>query len=420
MGSASPMKGQTPSDAQALMRAADEGDAARVSSLLASGAEVNAAAEGGETALMRASAKGHLDVVEVLLDAGGDVHAKSENGFTPLFMAVFFGHAEVARALLARGSDPSEPTHVNTTAEKWARSWGSDEIVRLLDEAAATGARGSSPAGETPDASEWARTQPIFFPPDAEIRPVIPLAEIDDARQFGETPAPAEVGEVESEAVEDARREVSQPVRGERRDAPDETTHVAARPTLATSAHGRPAARANGVRQSRTVPLLALALSLIAGLVAGTYLIKSVRPAATRQPATEALGTAAPLSSVSPEPAPTPFAPAAGEGGAEAKMAARKEAGPTPKPVTREAAASPAPDAESPSRRAAVSDERPVRAARRSVERSTAASPAQSNEAATPKRTRDAERASTGPPKHSLPISAPPPSAGSKKVIQWP
>jgi uncharacterized protein len=418
------MKGQTPSDAQALMRAADEGDAARVRSLLASGAEVNAAAEGGETALMRASAKGHLDVVEVLLDAGGDVHAKSENGFTPLFMAVFFGHAEVARALLARGSDPSEPTHVNTTAEKWARSWGSAEIVRLLDEAAATGARESAHASETPDASERARTQPIFFPPDGEIRPVIPLAEIDDASQAGETTAPAEVVEVESEAGEDARREVSQPevsqpVRGERRDAPDETTHVAARATRATSARSRPA-RAKGVRQSRTVPLLALALSLVAGLVAGTYLIKSVRPTATSQPATESLGTATPLSSVSPEPSPTPFAPAAGDGGAEAKIAARKEAGPAPKPVARESAASPAPDAESPSRRAAVSDERPIKAARRSVERSTAASPAQSNEAASPKRTRDAERASTGPPKHSLPISAPPPSAGSKKVIQWP
>lgn len=417
MSSASPMKGQTPSDAQALMRAADEGDAARVRSLLASGAEVNVAAEGGETALMRASAKGHLDVVEVLLDAGGDVHAKSENGFTPLFMAVFFGHAEVARALLARGSDPSEPTHVNTTAEKWARSWGCAEIVRLLDEAAATRARGSAPAGETPDASEKARTQPIFFPHDGEIRPVVPLAEIGDARQVGETAAPAEVGEAESEPGEDARREVSQPVGGERRDGPDETTHVAARPTRATSAHSRPAAYAKGVRQSWAMPLVVLALSLTAGLVAGTYLIKSVRPAATSQPATEALGTATPLG---PEPAPTPVAPAAGDGRAEAKMATREGAGPTPKPVAREAAGSPAPDAGSPSRRAAVSDERPVRAARRSVERSNAASPAQSNEAATSTRTRDAERASTGPPKHSLPISAPPPSAGSKKVIQWP
>lgn len=417
MSSVSPMKGQTPSDAQALMRAAGDGDVARVRSLLASGADVNAAAEGGETALMRASAKGHLGVVEVLLDAGGDVHAKSENGFTPLFMAVFFGHAEVARVLLARGSDPSEPTRVNTTAEKWARSWGSAEIVRLLDEAAAIRARGPARAGETSDSFEGTRRQPIFFPHDGEIRPVVPLAEIDDARQVGETAPPAEVGEVESEPGEAARHKVSQPVRGEQRDAPDETTHAAARPSRATTAHGMPAARAKGARQSRTVPLVALALSLIAGLIAGTYLIKSVRPTAARQPATEAPATATPLG---PEPAPTPFAPPVADGGAEAKVAARKGAGPVPKSVAREETGSPAPDAEPPSRRTVISDERAARAERRSVERSTAASPPQSSEAATSTRTRGAERASSGPPKHSLPISPPPPSAESKKVIQWP
>jgi hypothetical protein len=416
------MKGQTTDGAQALMRAACEGDAARVRSLLAAGADVNAAAEGGETALMRASARGHLDVVEALLDAGGDVHAKSENGFTPLFMAVFFGHVEVARVLLARGSDPSEPTHVNTTAEKWARSWGSAEIVGLLDEAAAKSARGSAAENERPDASEQARTQPIFFPPDEEAHPVVPLTEIGGARQVGETTAPAKVVEVESESGEevesepgeDARHKVSQPVRVERRDAPDETTHVAARPTHATTAHSRPAARAKGARQSWAVPLAALALSLLAGLVAGTYLIKSVWPTATRQPATEALAAATPLS---PEPETTPVAPAAADGGAEAEVAARK--GPVPKSVAREAARSPARDAEPPTRRTAISDERPDRAARRSVERSTAGTPARSDEAATSTRTRGAERASSGP-KHSLPISPPPPSAESKKVIQWP
>ena len=112
--------------------------------------------------------------------------------------------------------------------------------------------------------------------------------------------------------------------------------------------------------------------------------------------------------------------PAAGDGGAEAKVGARKGAGPAPKPVAREAADSPAPDAGLPSRRAAIADERPDRAARRSAEHSTAGLPAQSNEAATSTRTRGAERASTGPPKHLLPISPLPASAESKKVIQWP
>jgi hypothetical protein len=340
-------------------------------------------------------------------------------------MAVFFGHVEVARMLLARGSDPSEPTRVNTTAEKWARSWGSAEIVRLLDEAAAKSARGSAAEGETSDAFEKSRTQPIFFPPDGEAHPVVPLSEVGDARQVGETTPLAKDVEVESESVEevesksgeDARHKVSQTVSVKQRDVPDETTHVAARPTRAATTHRRPAARSKGARQSWAVPLFALALSLLAGLVAGTYLMKSMRPAATRQPATEAHGTATPLS---PEPETTPLAPVVADGGAEAKVEARKEAVPVPKSVTREAARAPAPDAEPPSRRTAIADERPERAARRSVERSTADRPAQSNAAATSKRTRGAERASSGPPKHSLPISPPPPSAESKKVIQWP
>src|SRR5919199_3920468 len=173
MSSPSPMKGQTPVETQALMRAVDEGDVARVRVLLAAGADPNAAAEYGETALMRAVSKGDLEVVEVLLDAGGDVHAKSENGFTPLFMAVFFGHVAIARALLARGSDPSAPTRLNTTAEEWARSWGSAEIVELLENVDAIRAQASASAGGTADAGQ-ADTPPPLFSPHGENSPPVP------------------------------------------------------------------------------------------------------------------------------------------------------------------------------------------------------------------------------------------------------
>lgn len=405
------MKGQTPLDAQALTRAAGEGDVSRVRSLLAAGADVNATAESGETALMRASARGHLDVVEALLNAGGDVHAKSENGFTPFFMAVFFGHVEVARALLAGGSDPSEPTRVNTTAEKWARSWGSAEIVKLLDEAVALRARELEAEGEPPIVFDKTVTQPVFFPPGGEIRPVVPLTEFSDAwRDDGTTP-PSEAVEVESESGEGIRPEVSRPVSDEQRDAPDETTHVPARPNHAATTHSsRPTIRRKGARQSWRVPLLALTLSLVVGLIAGTYIVKFVRSAATRQPATEPLDTAIPVGS---ESAATQAAPNGDGSEARVTMESKKEAVPVPKLVAREPAGPP--DAELTSPRVAISDER---AARRSVERSTAGNPERDDKASKP--TRSAERASSGPPKHSLPISPPPPSAESKKVIQWP
>jgi hypothetical protein len=187
-----PTQQETTEEARRLVRAAGDGDVSRVKALLAAGANVNTAAEAGETALMRASAGGRLEVVKLLLDAGGDVHARSENGFMPLFMSVFFGHVEVARLLLARGSDPSAPTRVNTTAREWARTWGSAEIVELLDGFDAAGAEAHTPeaAGiERPD------PPPVLFPTGGEIRPVVPLSEIVGARGDEVTTPPAQAGD---------------------------------------------------------------------------------------------------------------------------------------------------------------------------------------------------------------------------------
>src|SRR5256714_14012763 len=86
-------------DARALMSATDEGDAARVASLVA---------------------------------AGADVNAQRGDGFTPLVLAVFFGHEEVARLLLERGADADARTRLGTTAESWAAARGFAEIARLL------------------------------------------------------------------------------------------------------------------------------------------------------------------------------------------------------------------------------------------------------------------------------------------------
>lgn len=118
--------------ARALAEAAEAGDAARVVSLVASGAFADARLRGGETPLMRASARGYSDVVRALLDAGADASARRADGFTPLILAAFFGHEEVVRLLLERGADASARTGLGTTAEKWAASRGFEGVSSLL------------------------------------------------------------------------------------------------------------------------------------------------------------------------------------------------------------------------------------------------------------------------------------------------
>jgi len=125
--------------AAALLEAADEGDAASVAALLASGADADArTAPGGDTPLMRASARGHLEIARALLDSGADASAQRADGFTPLLLAVFYGHEMVARLLVERGADPTAHTKLGMTATRWAAARGFEGMARMLREAEAT------------------------------------------------------------------------------------------------------------------------------------------------------------------------------------------------------------------------------------------------------------------------------------------
>jgi hypothetical protein len=132
--------------ARSLAEAAEAGDAARVASLVASGAFADARLRGGETPLMRASARGYADVARTLLDAGADASARRTDGFTPLILAAFFGHEEVVRLMLERGADASARTDLGTTAEKWAESRGFAGVTSLLRGAALKTSRADSDA----------------------------------------------------------------------------------------------------------------------------------------------------------------------------------------------------------------------------------------------------------------------------------
>ena len=116
----------------ALRNAAAAGDLATVRSLLAQGANVNAADSSGDTALIDAAEHGHLDVVEALLAAHADVAAHGSSNSTALEEAVFYDHVDIVRALLAHGAPVDEPGVSGDTALDDAANEGKIDVAKVL------------------------------------------------------------------------------------------------------------------------------------------------------------------------------------------------------------------------------------------------------------------------------------------------
>ena len=136
--------------------AAMRGDGAAVRSLLADGADVNAAQGDGMTALHWAARNRDIALVQVLVEAGADVGAGTRIGhYTSLHMAAEAGAGEVVEALLGAGADPSVPIQGAGGARPlhFAAASGNELAVRAL-----------VAAGADVDATEeaWGQTPLIF------------------------------------------------------------------------------------------------------------------------------------------------------------------------------------------------------------------------------------------------------------------
>ncbi len=126
-----------------LILASVNGDVEKVTSLLDSGADVNAKDQRGWTALLCAVSRGQMDVVKLLLDKGADVNSKGEHGWTPLMEAANRGHLEAAKLLLKKGADVNLKHQYGWTAMKIAKGKGYKKIESLLK---AHGAKKSGPS----------------------------------------------------------------------------------------------------------------------------------------------------------------------------------------------------------------------------------------------------------------------------------
>jgi ankyrin repeat protein len=117
---------------QDLILASMKGDVEQATSLLNSGADINAKDQREWTPLLWAVSRGQTKVVKLLLDKGADVNAKGEHGWTPLMEAANRGHSEVTKLLVEKGADVNLKHEYGWTARSIAKGKGNKEIVELL------------------------------------------------------------------------------------------------------------------------------------------------------------------------------------------------------------------------------------------------------------------------------------------------
>src|SRR6267143_88562 len=97
---------------RSLLRAAADGEANIVRDLLAEGADVNEATEGGRTALMLAALLGHEDIVALLLNAGANAQLEDKVGLTAMDWAARRGFPKITQLIgNSPGNEPSDQTN---------------------------------------------------------------------------------------------------------------------------------------------------------------------------------------------------------------------------------------------------------------------------------------------------------------------
>ncbi len=120
-------------------RAIHEANALKiVKSLIASGADVNAKNEDGETALHMAVSHTDLKMIKALLKAGADVHVRDSENQTAMMIAMAYGipgekaGEDVAIALIDAGADLKTKRRDGEPLLVWAASMGYNRLAQKL------------------------------------------------------------------------------------------------------------------------------------------------------------------------------------------------------------------------------------------------------------------------------------------------
>jgi hypothetical protein len=256
-----------------------------------------------------------------------------------------------------------------------------------------TNAAGSQGRGDVERKDEGADAAPLF-PSEGTFSAVVPLSQVRDGS--------LSKGEALTSATSAAPEESVE--------APEEDTLVPGRVSRSTRVRRAPTAGRDGETRRGGRQWLnaaaAVLLSVVAGVAAGTYMVSSLQTRRARPPVTADASASAPTQAAPESPRPQPSqvaAPDAGEVSQPSAEVVRVER--LERPETSAAAAR---KPEPASRRARASAE--------TVDTTPAPKPTRGESA--PRRQPTTAR--TPAAVRTLPVSAPPPSAKSKTVIQWP
>ncbi len=116
----------------ALLKAASDGDIARVQQLLGEGANIEAKNRDGNTPLNLAAWNGKTEAVRLLLEKRANIAAKDVNGTAALALAAHQGQVEVVKLLLETGTNIEAKKDDGTTALGLAAFQGQVDVVKLL------------------------------------------------------------------------------------------------------------------------------------------------------------------------------------------------------------------------------------------------------------------------------------------------
>lgn len=108
-----------------------------VKTLIAAGADVNAAARNSfkVRAIHAAVAGKNMDIVRAVIAAGADVNAAQQAGFRPIHEAGTSGKRELAELLLKHGADPTLKNDEGKSAIDLARDKGHTDLASWMERA---------------------------------------------------------------------------------------------------------------------------------------------------------------------------------------------------------------------------------------------------------------------------------------------
>lgn len=117
---------------QRLIAAATEGDTARISELLAQGADVNTRDAQGRTPAMSATYAKRAQTVKALIEAGADVNIRDGMLNNPFLYAGAEGLLDILKLTVEAGADPKLTNRYGGTALIPAAERGHVDVVKYL------------------------------------------------------------------------------------------------------------------------------------------------------------------------------------------------------------------------------------------------------------------------------------------------